>query len=287
MGLAGVRLPTIDSPSSSFPGARRGSFPASADPWKDRAWLKLHLAQACEAVEWICGEPFKTRPQIYSQSLDDLGPIWRRNDALRIERCGDNAKEDEDESIHERVKMEGIIAIYLSSIHAVCVSRAGMEDSVAAGSRRSLLTEDGLRLVLVHELAHAWDHERHPQVVHPCDHRLGGPARRALVEGHAQHVCARVAERWKLSAVFADLRAHYGGGTAASEEKRRNAYHVSETAFFEYVMGQDFIDAIYYAGGRRAVEKAFADANLSVGHIRRPAGWLRANGYDAGLTSDD
>ena len=95
LNLAGFRLPSLEPASSPFPEAVSGATPRTSDPWRDRKWLRLHMDQACGAVEWVCGTRFRSRPRLYVQPLDDLVAIYREEDVLRQERCGEEGQPGE------------------------------------------------------------------------------------------------------------------------------------------------------------------------------------------------
>lgn len=257
-----------------FPDPLATDEPPTNDPWTDPDWLVPHFERACRAVEYVCGEPFKTRPTLRIGTGIELSDLYRLSAIEFAKRKGREMPPDlpgNEALFAEYAKYQ--FGRYFAEEHAITVSKDAIEhyrDSL----RRTLHGGDGVKLVLVHELTHAWQHERFKRMwlefMFQPDKEAAGCAW-AMIEGHAQHVTKQVAERWGMERQFRDLRAYFEG---ADEGWDREDQLESES-WRNYVAGQDFIDAVYAEGGRARVLEALEHPPRRRRELFDPQRWLR------------
>ena len=125
------------------------------------------------------------------------------------------------------------------------------------------------RLILVHELVHAWQDQYHDLVA--LDEKAGDDdhyaAIQALVEGDA----TRIEEQWRAEQSAADLAVieayeNEGGDPEPTREDRTLAALYS----FPYVVGADFATAVHQRGGNVALTNAFGAPPASTEQVLHP-----------------
>jgi hypothetical protein len=133
------------------------------------------------------------------------------------------------------------------------------------------------RMVLVHELTHAWQDQHFGldtvrQGVETLDEVL---AVTALIEGDASrierawHDTRSPAERAEIDAYEAGL----GGGGSGEQSRARRA--IGTLRSFPYVAGRAFADAVAARGGNPAVDQAFLSPPVSSEQVLHPAAYAR------------
>lgn len=257
-----------------FPERLPVDEPATDDPWGDANWLVPHYERACEAVEAICGAPFELRPTLRIGTGVELSDLYRLTAVEYARRAGEPMPPDlpgNEALFAQYAKYQW--GRYFREEHAVTISREAF-DRYREDMRPSLHGGDGVTLILVHELTHAWQNERHPELwlhaMFQADKEAADCAW-AAVEGHAQHVTRLVAERWGIRGAFRDFRAYYerldrGNPRGERLEDKEN--------WRLYVAGQDFMDALYRSGGTARVLEALADPPRRWAEIYEPQRWL-------------
>lgn len=136
------------------------------------------------------------------------------------------------------------------------------------------------RMVLVHELTHAWQDQHFAfdalgDGVRSVDHAR---AVTALVEGDASRIedewraSRGAAERAEIEAYEAGLGISRGGGGAGGSRARRAIGALTE---FPYLAGRVFVGALARAGGNVAVDDAFRAPPLSTEQVLHPAAYQR------------
>jgi hypothetical protein len=259
-----------------FPPVLPVTEPATDDPWTDPDWLVPHYEKACEAVEYVCGAPFKARPTLRIGKAEELADLYRLSYLEFARRKG----------VPEPPPLAGNEAMfakyaryqlgrYFREAHSITVSRDAVKRFRRQGLRKSLLGGAGVTLVLVHELTHAWQQEYVPRL---WLHRVFDPDKEAaecasaMGEGHAQHVTRQVARRWGLEDWFADFRAFY----AQSDKRSRKSKTLPDSANWrEYVAGQDFMDAAFRDGSRERVMEALRHPPTTRKQLLDPSLWLK------------
>ncbi len=209
-----------------------GWYPQSDDRWQDQFWLDVHLAKACEAVEWVCKTKFASRPVVRAVSQREM-PFYIGQFVVRFDQ-----------------------------IH---ICRANMARQVAEGDSRTLLTSEGLRLLLVHEAAHALDQERFPLEYNGRKRDDARVVCDAVREGHAQHVTRRVAAMWGLGHAFRAFRRML----ECPRYPDTTSWH-----YRAYIQGQDFMDEVYFWGGRPAVDATLQRPPEAIEDFASPQRWL-------------
>ncbi len=258
-----------------FPAVLPATEPATDDPWTDPDWLVPHFDKACEAVEFVCGAPFKARPTLRIGKAEELADLYRLSYLEYARRKG----------VPEPPPLAGNEAMfakyaryqlgrYFREAHAVTVSRDALKRFRKQGLRKSLVGGEGVTLVLVHELTHAWqqEHVRNLWLQRVFDpDKEAAECASAMGEGHAQHVTRQVARRWGLETWFDDFRAFFAQGEKRS---RKREQPVDDTNWREYVAGQDFIDAVFRDGSRERVMEALRHPPTTREQLLDPSLWL-------------
>jgi hypothetical protein len=132
------------------------------------------------------------------------------------------------------------------------------------------------RMVLVHELTHAWQ-DQHYDLATVHRTATGSDAQRAvqsLVEGDA----TRVERAWRDSrgeAERAEIAAFEAAPSGDGGEPSRAARAYDSLYSFPYVAGERFVDTLARSGGEKAVDAAFADPPVSTEQVLHPARYLK------------
>jgi hypothetical protein len=139
------------------------------------------------------------------------------------------------------------------------------------------------RMVLVHELTHAWQ-DQHYGLTTVHDKSGGGGkddsdrAVTALVEGDA----SRVEQDWRDAQSEADRAAIAAYERELNRRRRGEPSRVERTLDalygFPYTAGERFVRALYERGGNAAVDAAFAHPPLTTEEVLRPALYPRRGG---------
>ncbi|MDA1194310.1 MAG: hypothetical protein O2894_03930 [Planctomycetota bacterium] len=251
-----------------FPSPIATSEPPTDDPWTDPDWLLPHFEKACEAVEAVCEARFVARPTLRIGRAIELADLYRLSAleyARREELPEPPALGGNESMFAEFARYQ--LGRYFREAHAITVSKDAIPRFRRDGLRESLTGGDGVRLILVHELTHAWQQEQVPDL---WVKRVFDPSKEAaecasaIGEGHAQHVTRLVAKHWGMGRFFDDFRAFFEGVDDGQHEQ----------LWREYVAGQDFIDAVQRARGRAGVMQALRDPPRQRAELLDPARWL-------------
>lgn len=125
------------------------------------------------------------------------------------------------------------------------------------------------RLILVHELVHAWQDQHHDlqaldEKAEDDDHYA---AIQALVEGDA----TRVEELWRAEQSAADLAIIEAYENEGDDEVLTREERTLATMFsFPYVVGADFATAVHERGGNVALTNAYASPPTSTEQVLHP-----------------
>lgn len=258
---------------TAFPAPRPTDDPPTDDPWGDANWLVPHFETACEAVEAVCGEPFEMRPSLRIGTGIELSDLYRLGALEHQRRYGGDPVPDlpgNEEEFARYARLQ--FGRYFREEHAITISREAYE-RFRKRMRSTIRGGDGVKLVLVHEVAHAWQAERFPRL---WIHQMFQPDKEAAecawatMEGHAQHVTRLVAERWGMGSVFEDFRAYFAG----VDRRKRGRDPKDSELWRVYVGGQDFIEAVYEAGGSARVLEALEHPPGTHAELFEPRRWL-------------
>lgn len=263
------------APSFLIPPHSATAHTAGKTPWEDRAWLVANMRAACDAVEFVCGAKFRTRPGLRVVTPEVLVRLAREEEAELRRRGIRKGPEEERTARSDEFDLmiaESTLGQYMISTDTVLVVRRGVEVAVEQGASNSLLTPGSLRMVLVHEVAHALDAERFEESFHAMYDEEASDVASAVFEGHAQHVCARVTEFWGHGAVFRDLCAWFEKGIEPETARAPMARHSSDE---HYVQGQAFIDAVHFERGRGGIDQVLDDLPSTYADILRPQAWIQ------------
>lgn len=171
-----------------------------------------------------------------------------------------------------------LLAKYSHDVGAVLVAPENVSGYAELVGRAELLERETLAAVLVHELVHAADQERHDYAG-----RLAGlhdleavQALLCVVEGHAQHVARALCAERGWSRGFRSYTDAIGALPdreldAGTRLVLRAQLAVGETT---YVAGERFVAALEAAGGERAVARAFRDPPAELELIHHPEWYL-------------
>ena len=272
----GTKIPLAEE--LPFPERLAAEEPPTDDPWTDENWLVPHYERACQAVESICGAPFEVRPTLRVGTGVELSDLYRLTAMEYARRANEPMPPDlpgNEAMFAKYAKYQW--GRYFREAHAITVSREAF-DRYEDDLRDSLHGGDGVTLILVHELTHAWQHERYPELwlegqgMFQKDKEAGDCAW-AAVEGHAQHVTRLVAERWGMRSAFRDFRAYYErldrGNPKGKPLKSKENWRL-------YVAGQDFMDTLHRRGGNELVLEALAHPPTRWKQIYEPLRWITA-----------
>ncbi len=227
-------------------------------PWRDIDLLRRRLDEACTAVEAVCGARFQHRPGVRISVQSEVEAILR-------------ARDHTEQGLFEQMPDDSrtFLAYYDPIGRNVHILPAELGRVATALKAPEILTEDVLRIILVHEATHALDFQRFPVkwTLSCCarsDERL---AIEAVLEGHAQLVSEEVARAWGIETGFQKLTRLYTGAYAGGED-------FDQEAAFTYLQGHAFVRSILGARGRRGVEAVLRDPPCETRIVDRPLLWL-------------
>lgn len=133
---------------------------------------------------------------------------------------------------------------------------------------------DELRVVVIHELVHACDHQAYD--FEARIKTLADPEAftiwRAIVEGHAEHVTRAVLAAEKREDLFLAFEADLAGGWMSEAEAYALAAEVGDWRF-EYLDGRRFFDALAASGRTTYVEDVFNRPPATKDVILHPASY--------------
>ncbi len=245
----------------------------AAAPWTDAKLLEKHLGLACDVVEAICEAKYMERPTVRISKPADLVKALVEDLADLPEALVSKALR---RPLAEAMST-AMMAKYdheTNVIHVVAEALDGVNERRKGKNQIGL---DGLRILLVHEAAHALDFQRFDfpgqrKKRTTLDQHL---ALNAVVEGHAQWVAEQAANRWKRKAAFTSVTlAILGAEIEGSDlEKATHATQLAATRF-AYGEGHTFFQAVVAARGKDGREEALRNPPTRSQEIERPALWL-------------
>lgn len=145
-----------------------------------------------------------------------------------------------------------------------------------------LRSEALVRELVLHELVHAADDERHglQGLVDRCRSADDVQVLNHLLEGHAQNVTRRLAPKlgWQDGLALHDRSLDGGPQDLPDDPSRGGEAHLARISFQVigqlYTEGERFVVAILAEGGREAVERAFANPPIDMEVIAHPRWFL-------------
>lgn len=262
------------APPVAPPVAPQGPSPAPTSSARALAWrhpgaLAARFAEALDAVEETCGVKFERRPRLRVSTAKEVKEIL----ALEWKASGQAQADDATLGMISSV----LVAKYDIASHRVHVLPDNVDRITQLLRDDGLASEGVLRVVLAHECTHALDFPRHGWQPKRAL-RVDEGAQRALdavVEGHAQFVAVRVARAWGIVADFEKFTRFITAippGLDAFQATIARA--TAAQAEFEYGQGAAFLEAVFAAGGRAALEAVLADPPRSTRQIEHPGEYL-------------
>jgi hypothetical protein len=256
LGLAVAVVGVACSESSVAPAKPVGN------PAEEPAVVERCLAEACAFVEETCGRKFSRRPTVFvcqekamsevrlSMSLEDWGPVDPKERA----------------ELEWEAKRGGLAALWDEPRNRI-VLVADWIPKFAAGDP-PVSREDVLRLVLVHEAAHAW-----------VDRHVGQPPTeggRLVDEGHAHYVAERAARRWDVYPAFERLTRGMVGPPCAIRAWDEPARHprFPSDAHIAYEVARAFVARVWSVRGRDGVHDVLREPPARSLLLERPDDWL-------------
>lgn len=220
------------------------SAPGQDDPFTEEA-LTARVAALVPDVEAVLGAKLPTPIPVRVVSRRDLEEIYLRE--LGPQRGGAPMAAALRTRARQRARYT-IAALHLSTGELrVCPANL-RQLAEAAPEWKAAIGPDYLDLVLAHELVHAYQRDQFGSrmVLHPPDGLEEAAALSAVLEGHAQYVTRRVADRRGQSAAF-DLGVSMLTDLPGSltDESLREGLRLSQGELrFSYVAGERFVDAV-------------------------------------------
>lgn len=262
--------------TATVPAFAEDDAPASV--FTDQAALDKHLAEACDIVEEIEGQTFKSRPTVRISSSEEVATAI----VSEFEKMPESfIAADQREPLAKMVS--GLLmAKYEPAKNLVHIVPSAIALIEKAQPNLEKLGEDHLRVLLAHEVTHAMDFVRY-DIMGLRAKLTDNDAQQALnavVEGHAQFIAEEAAKRWKIMPAFERLTAAIVGSPedeGTDTEKAIRAAALAEIRF-AYGQGHDFFRAIAKAGGSEAVDRALREPPARSKMIEQPALWLDPKG---------
>lgn len=248
------------------------------DVWHDEKLLAEALASACDAVAAAAGAPFDAehggRPTARFARFDEVAAAILEESAPQMTRFGVPAAAHRAAADRSAGAM---LAKYLPASHVILVVPETAEVTAAVAASDVFHSADGLRAVLLHEVAHAHMLRRHPLVaaVNEAETQDELVALGAVIEGHAQWLAARAARVSGTADGFEKFSAALTFPPRAPGESRMPMLRVLQSVVtFPYVEGRRFFDAVEAARGIAGVEEALREPPREPRMIERPVRWI-------------
>ncbi len=243
---------------------------------------------AAEVVPWVgsaLGIKLEESVKVRLGTEEELAALLEaENLPLFLARFGANDAARTRARESARAIAPSLLAKYAFGRGEVLVCAGGFDRTAAALDLPRLISREGLRAVLVHELVHAADDAAHHvvDVIGKLTATEQIEAYNAVIEGHAQFVARRVcADHGEL--VDFDLFCRVVGGErpkpkSSSDEPdpvvemvdRLERLHSSNW----YVQGERFIEALEAEGGAAAVARAFTEPPDRMALVYEPSWFL-------------
>jgi hypothetical protein len=243
----------------------------------DAARLRALAAELTPILEAVAGQRFRTPPVVRTVSRAKL----ERTLARELERqyaplLPDRTPEEVRAAMASAAAaMSGfLVAKYALDEREVWVVPENVDDLADLLALPSLRSEAVLRVMLAHELAHALDDQ-----VYSLRPLLEGAKtfdqlqiHIAIVEGHAQFMAARVADRLGRRDAFADFERAilYLRWEEGEEGLNFVQRQFQATIRFTYVEGRKFFEALAAKGGLEAEARVFAQPPQEADQILQP-----------------
>jgi hypothetical protein len=243
----------------------------------DAARLRALAAELTPVLETVAGQRFRTPPVVRTVSRARLErtlarELERQYAPLLPDRTPEEVRVAMDSAA---AAMSGfLVAKYALDEREVWVVPENVDDLADLLDLPSLRSEAVLRVMLAHELAHALDDQ-----VYSLRPLLEGAKtfdqlqiNTAIVEGHAQFMAARVADRLGQRDAFADFERAilYLRWEEGEEGLNFVQRQFQATIRFTYVEGRKFFEALAAKGGLEAVARVFAQPPKEADQILQP-----------------
>lgn len=213
-----------------------------------------------------------TRAEIEDVLAAENEPILARLDAPG--RAADSAR------AFARALAPALLAKYAVAQDEVLVQAETFSSTAALTGLPALTGEPALRAVVLHELVHAADDERHDLARLFVDCRTADAVRAAsaVLEGHAQLVARELAPRLGCAEGFATfsraITAPPHAMAEASEGEKVLQRGPADFFTFVYTEGETFLAAIRQEGGDESVQRAFRSPPPDTLVISHPSWFL-------------
>ena len=250
-------------------------------PWRDPALIERRLAEACEAVESVCGAKFEKRPTVRVSTGDEVKAVLERELKPVLAAMG---MADQLPSVLDFYAVS-VLGKYEPGAHVIHVL-PGNAEKLAKALGDPPPSDDELRVVLAHEATHALDFTLYPLVEMEGKRSTvdGQKALAAVVEGHAQWVAEQAAARWGIESAFQRFTKSITALPPLDDPNvRRVAESLVAEAGFAYVQGHAFVKAVAAARGRDGVEQLLKEPPAGTLVVEHPEKYLAAA---AGSPSD-
>lgn len=267
-----VRAPAQDAPAQDAPAIAR-SEAALAERW----------AALREALEADLGAPFDPAPRFVPTTRAEVARVIAAENLEAVSRF---------DGAPERDVLEPLIEQQASTLAATCFGKVHLAEghvmvvgetfaglATAAPELRPLRTARFLDVILLHEAVHVWQHRRFDlgAFVSAARNLEQLQARFCVLEGHAQVVTRRVAERLGLGDEFAlFVRANTEVPSSTTDPVLRAALDtMTQVAGFQYVEGEKFVaHVLERLGAEAGVERLFTAPPGSFRAVSSPGEYL-------------
>lgn len=236
-----------------------------ADPFRHSAAFDAVVADLEAFVATAHGGAFVTKVDIATLGDDEfVDEVLAGDDADPFSRTltglGLAGNEDPD-AVRADLLASGIVGMYDHTDDVLYV--------------RGERTTPYARLVLVHELTHAWQDQQYDldAVFDRADTLDADRAIRALVEGDAVRV-EHAWERTQPKAVRDDIEREDSSDTGNAEEPTVAADTTEALLDFSYVVGERFVATLVAKGGNDEIGVAFRDPPVSTEQVMHPERFL-------------
>lgn len=251
--------------------ARAEDDPGS--PWESPGLLAQALDAAIAAVEDVSGARFQARPTARHSGPAQILKL------LEAELAEALAAQTPGLAAGLEALSQAAAAKYAPDEHVVHVAPENAARIAKLLGDAALHDADTLRVIMAHEVAHALDFQRFPALDRRRRELASRPqaatAAGAVIEGHAQWVAQRVAERWGLTDAFRRFTASITALPEGLEPAQALfARAIVAEMSFAYGKGHAFCEAVFAARGREGLERALADPPLTPEEIEQPERWL-------------
>lgn len=259
-----------------LPAARAEDAPAAANRWNDAEFLRSVIGPACDAIEAVEGVAFPRRPELVLSDRAVLADLLVEEMGTIFRRLG--ARDDAEVAQTARTVAQMLMAKYAPATNTIHLVLGNVEEVTRLMGAEALRREGVMRMLLVHECAHALDFQRFPALEEQRQQREtadGIQAVGAVLEGHAQWVTEQVAERWGAQEDFAAITGLITGLPAIEDPAARLVARVLASEIeFAYVQGHRFMRAVASARGRAGVEAVLRAPPASTRQIENPREYL-------------